>query len=100
MTHTIEKYGDIGNFSGVTFVILPFMNLKYVMTLAPTAKIIRDIPDFYVLNVPKTQPRHNPVVHNIFQVTFHEFTTWGDLKHQEHLANVCDPYLLWLYYIQ
>ena len=27
MTHTIEKYGDIGNFSGVTYVILPFMNL-------------------------------------------------------------------------
>ena len=37
MTHTIEKYGDIGNFSGVTSVILPFMNLKYVGTLAPTA---------------------------------------------------------------
>ena len=60
MTHTIEKYGDICNFSGVTSVILPFMNLKYVGTLAPTAKIIGDIPDFNVLNVPKTQPRHNP----------------------------------------
>ena len=60
MTHTIEKYGDIGNFSGVTSVILPFMNLKYVGTLAPTAKIIGDIPDFNVLNVPKTQPLHNP----------------------------------------
>ena len=32
MTHTIEKYGDIGNFSGVTFVMLPFMNLKLVGT--------------------------------------------------------------------
>ena len=50
MTHTIEKYGDICNFSGVTSVILPFINLKYVGTLAPTAKII---PDFNVLNVPK-----------------------------------------------
>ena len=59
MTHTIEKYGDIGNFSGVTSVILPFLNLKYVGTLVPAAKIIRDIPDFNVLNVPKTQPRHN-----------------------------------------
>ena len=63
VTHTIEKYGDIGNFSVVTSVIhvLPFMNLKYryVGTLAPTAKIIGDIPYFYVLNVPKTQPRHN-----------------------------------------
>ena len=60
MTHTIEKHGDIGNFS-VTSVILPFMNLKYmyVGTLAPTAKIIVDIPDFNVLNVPKMQPRHN-----------------------------------------
>ena len=48
MTHTIEKYGDIGNFSGVTSVILPFMNLKYVGTLAPRAKIIGDIPDFNV----------------------------------------------------
>ena len=56
MTHTIEKYGDICNFS----VILPFMILKYVGTLAPTAKIIGDIPDFNVLNVPKTQPWHNP----------------------------------------
>ena len=61
MTHTFEKYGDIGNFSGVTFVILPFVNLKFVGTLAPTAKISRDIPDFNVLNVPKTQPWHNPV---------------------------------------
>ena len=60
MTHTIEKYGDIGNFSGVTSVILPFMNLKYVGTFAPTARIIGNITDFYVLNVPKTQPRHNP----------------------------------------
>ena len=64
MTHTIEKYGDIGNFFGVTSVILPFINLKYVGTLAPTAKIIGDIPDFYVLNVPKTQPRHNLAVSN------------------------------------
>ena len=60
MTHAIEKYGDIGNFFGVTSVILPFTNLKYVGTLAPAAKIIGDIPDFKVLNVPKTQPRNNP----------------------------------------
>ena len=60
VTHTIEKYGDICNFSGVTSVILPFMILKYVGTLAPTAKMIGDIPDFNVLNVPKMQPRHKP----------------------------------------
>ena len=60
MTHTIEKYGDICNISGVTFVILPFINLSCVGTLAPTVKIIGDIPDFNVLNVPKMQPRHNP----------------------------------------
>ena len=60
MTHTIEKYGDVGNFSGVIYVILPFVNLKFVGTWAPTAKIIGDIPDSNVLNVPKTQPRHNP----------------------------------------
>ena len=60
MSHTTEKYGDIGNFFGVTYVILPFVNLKLVGTWAPTAKIIGDIPDFNVLNVPKTQPRHNP----------------------------------------
>ena len=60
MTHTIEKYGDTGNFSGVTYVILPFINLKFGGTWAPTAKIVGDIPDFNVLNVPKTQPRHNP----------------------------------------
>ena len=61
MTHTIEKYGDVGNFSGVTYVMLPFMNLKFVGTWAPTAKIIGDISDFNVLNVPKTQPQQNPV---------------------------------------
>ena len=61
MTHTTEKYGDTGNFSGVTYVILPFINLKFRGTWAPTAKIVGDIPDFNVLNVPKTQPRHNPV---------------------------------------
>ena len=61
MTHTVEKYGDIGIFPGVTYVILPFVNLKFVGTMAPTAKIIGDVPDFIVLNVPKTQPRHNPV---------------------------------------
>ena len=60
MAHTIGKYGDIGNFSVVTYVILPFVNLKFVGTQAPTAKIIGDIPDFNVLNVPKTQPQHNP----------------------------------------
>ena len=62
MTHTTEKYGDIGNFFGVTYVILPFGNLKLVGTWVPTAKIIGDIPDFNVLNVPKTQPRHNPEI--------------------------------------
>ena len=56
MTHTTEKYGDIGNFYGVTYVISPFVNLKFVGTWAPAAKIIGDIPDFNVLNVPKTQP--------------------------------------------
>ena len=60
MIHTIEKYGDIGNFSGVTYVTLPFVNLKFVGTWAPTAKMIGDIPDFNVLNVPKMPPRHNP----------------------------------------
>ena len=49
----LKKYGDIGNFSGVTSVILPFIYLKYVRILAPAAKIIGDIPYFYVLNVPK-----------------------------------------------
>ena len=63
MTRTTEKYGDIGNFYGVTYVILPFVNLNFVGTWAPTAKIIGDIPDFNVLNVPKTQPRHNPDTH-------------------------------------
>ena len=58
--HAIEKCGDIGNFSGATNVILPFVNLKFVGTWAPTAKIIGDIPDFHVLNVHNTQPRHNP----------------------------------------
>ena len=66
MTHTIEKYGDICNFSGVTSVILPFMILKYVGTFAPTAKIIGDIPDFNVLNVPKTQPQQNPAHYSSF----------------------------------
>ena len=65
IAHTIGKYGDIGNFSGVTYVILPFVTLKFVGTQAPTAKIIGDIPDFSVLNVPKTQPRHNPASHYI-----------------------------------
>ena len=30
MAHSTEKYGDIGNYSGVIFAILPFMNLKFV----------------------------------------------------------------------
>ena len=60
MAHSTEIYGDIGHFSGVIFVILPFMNLKFVGTWAPIAKIIWDIPVFNVLNVPKTQPRYNP----------------------------------------
>ena len=59
-TTCIKNYGDIGNFSGVIYVILPFVNLKFVGTWAPTAKMIGDIPDFNVLIVPKTQPRHNP----------------------------------------
>ena len=66
MTHTIEKYGDIGNFSGVTYFISPFVILKFVGTWAPTAKMIGDIPDFNMLIVPKTQTRHNPEYINIF----------------------------------
>ena len=54
------KIRDIGKFSGVTYVILPFVNLKFVGTWASSAKIIGDIPDFYVLNVPKTHHQHNP----------------------------------------
>ena len=69
MTHIIEKYGDVASFSGVTYVMLPFMNLKFVGTWAPTAKIIGDIPDFNVLNVPKTQPWHNPEQALCWQVT-------------------------------
>ena len=33
--------------------------------MAHTAKIIGDIPDFNVLNVPKMQPRHNPAEGNL-----------------------------------
>ena len=62
MAHSTEKYGDICNFSVVIFVILPFMNLKFVGTWAPTAKIIWDIPVFSVLNVLKMQPQHNPAM--------------------------------------
>ena len=68
ITPTIEKYGDIGNFSGVTYVILPFVILKFVGTWAPTAKMIGDIPDFNVLIVPKTQPRHNPAKGPTFHI--------------------------------
>ena len=46
---------------GPDYVILPFVNFKFVGTSASTAKMIGDIPDFNVLNVPKTQPRQNPV---------------------------------------
>ena len=93
MTHTIEKYGDIGNFSGVTAVILPFMNLKYVGTLAPSAKIIGDIPDFNVLNVPKTQPRHNPEDDILCMVNSIPlpFTYW--IFHRKH-KNVSTIYII------
>ena len=85
MAHTIEKYGDIGNFSGVTYVMLPFVNLKFVGTWAPTAQIIGDIPDFNVLNVPKTQPRHNPepviifTSHILFQPTVENLGAYDQL---------------------
>ena len=90
MTHTIEKYGNVGNFSGVTYVMLPFMNLKFVGTWAPTAKIIGDIPDFNVLNVPKTQPRHNPASvstmlakHSLYWTSFiYKCHTYGE-QHYE-----------------
>ena len=59
MTHTTENYGDVSNFSEVTYV-MPFMNLKFVGTWAPAVKIIGDIPDVIVLNVPKAQSQHNP----------------------------------------
>ena len=85
MTHTIEKYGDIGNFS----VKLPFMNLKYVGTLAPTAKIIGDIPDFNVLNVPKMQPLHNPAL----AVNFW-YETVQLLTHLYHLSLFVHPPIL------
>ena len=52
----LKKYGDIGNSSGIPSVILPFTNLKYVGILAPTAKLIGDIPYFYVLFM---SPKHS-----------------------------------------
>ena len=53
MTHTIEKYGDVDNFSGVTYVMLPFMNLKFCGDMGPCSQNNGDIPDFNVLNVPQ-----------------------------------------------
>ena len=53
MTHHLRKYGGIYNFSGVIYV---FIDLEFVGTWAPANKIIGDIPDFIVLNVPIFQP--------------------------------------------
>ena len=84
MAHTIEKYGDIGNFSVVIYVILPFVNLKFVGTCAPTGKIIGDIPDFNVLNVPKTRPRRNPAI--VLNSLFRHVFTNSYLKLRYHLT--------------
>ena len=85
MTHTSENYGDVGNFSGVTYVMLPFMNLKFVGTWAPTAKITGDIPDFSVLNVPKTQPQHN-LLFNCYDTVFQGKNSWKRSKRKRYLA--------------
>ena len=53
MTHHTEKYGDIGNFYYTVII-----DLKFVVTWAPTNKIIGDITDFTVLNVSLFQPWH------------------------------------------
>ena len=51
MTHHIGKYGDIGNFSGVSSQICGDMG--------PCKQTNWDSPDFTVLNVPIFQPRNN-----------------------------------------
>ena len=74
--------GTLGNFFWVTYVILPFVNLKLVGTWAPTAKMIGDIPDFNVLNVPKTQPPHNPALWmRCFNVSLNETYDVSGLTH-------------------
>ena len=57
MTHLIGKYGGIGNFSGVSSTAI--IDLRFVGTWADANKIIEDIPEFTVLNVPIFQPQHN-----------------------------------------
>ena len=61
MTHHIGKYGDTtgSNFSGVSSIILLLLISNLWGTRVPVNKIIGDIPDFTVLNVPIFQPRHN-----------------------------------------
>ena len=55
----LKNMGTLVTFLG-SLILLPFRNLKFVGTWAPTTKIFGDIADFNVLNVPKTQPRYNP----------------------------------------
>ena len=52
MTHHIGKYGDIDYLSGINSILYATIDLKFVGTWAPTNKIIGDIPDITVLNVP------------------------------------------------
>ena len=61
MTHHIVKYKDIDNFAGVSSITLLLLSidLRFVGTWATTNKIIGNIPDFTVLNVPIFQHWHN-----------------------------------------
>ena len=52
MTCHTGKYGDIDNTSGVSSFILPLLTSNLFGTWAPINKMIGDIPDFTVLNVP------------------------------------------------
>ena len=52
----IDKHGNIGNFSGVKFIILSLLISKLWAALA---NIIEDIPEFTGQNVPISAPVHN-----------------------------------------
>ena len=86
------QYGDTDNFSGVSSITLPLLISNFVGTWAPTNKIIGDIPDFTVLNVPIFQPRHN-----IEGVPWH--SPGNSYTSSEHPQHVFSDYTFEMYFI-
>ena len=95
ITHCIGKYGDIANLCWIRSILL---SLLISNLWALTNKIVRDIPDFTILNVLIFLPQHN----TIGCKAIHQKTCQCqlNLKCKIEVENPATAYVVWVAILQ